>query len=101
MRVRAGTPHWLVPAAIGAGCGATLALLLDRQVGRRRALMCDQVVHATHAAVDTLRGHAEDVRNRASGALHETAEGWPAAGSPDGVVVGPAGVRHAGIIPLQ
>lgn len=58
----------------GAAVGAGAMFLLDPRAGaRRRALIRDQMVHATHKTGDALDAMAHDVTNRARGVAAETA----------------------------
>ena len=54
--------------------GALAMYYFDPQQGRRRrALVRDRLVHARRVARDLAAGKAQDVRNRAQGAVAETA----------------------------
>ena len=61
--------------ALGAVCGGALMFILDPEAGRRRrALAQDQVTHARHQfgeLGEDARGRAQDLRNRATGTVHE------------------------------
>jgi osmotically-inducible protein OsmY len=56
----------------GVAVGALSMYMLDpRGGGRRRALVRDQMVHLAHEAEDTLEARADDLTNRARGAVME------------------------------
>lgn len=57
----------------GVGLGAAIMYFLDPERGRRRRhLVRDRVVHATHVAGGAIGSTARDVQNRARGAAAET-----------------------------
>lgn len=63
--------------ATGAAVGAGVMYLLDPRGGaRRRALIRDQVVHASHKTGDALDALAHDAANRAKGLAAETASAF-------------------------
>jgi osmotically-inducible protein OsmY len=63
--------------ALGFVLGAGWFYFFDRDRGaRRRALVRDQLAHAGHEMDDAARSGARHIRNRATGAVRETAARW-------------------------
>lgn len=57
----------------GIGFGAAVMYLLDPKDGnRRRALIRDKAFSLSNKAQKTVKGKAEDLKNRTQGLLHET-----------------------------
>jgi hypothetical protein len=61
-----------IPLVIGGGIGATIAYLLDPDLGRsRRARLADQLAARGRRAISKLSGSAEYQMGRARGMVHE------------------------------
>jgi hypothetical protein len=73
---------------LGAALGAGLVYLMDPQNGRRRrALLRDKAVRASHTTRDALDTRARDALNRSRGVVAATRARWQQEDVPDEVLV--------------